>query len=98
MVIVVTLKRYWPGSAIRKIPQVHLRRIELRDGDVLRPHDVGQPGDDEREREDRARERRGIEDVDEAPVPLPADQLGGEPDRNEEKLEVETGPHWPSTP
>ena len=54
------------------------------------PRDVAHPGDDQGQREDRERERRGVEDVDEAAVPLPADQLlGGEAERHQDELEVE---------
>ena len=71
--------------------QVHPGRKNCEMAMSWPPRDVAHPGDDERQREDRARERRGVEDVDEAAAPLPADQLGGEADHSEEELEVETG-------
>ena len=54
------------------------------------PREAARPGGDEREGEDRERERRGVEDVDPAAVPLPAQQLlGREAERHEHELEVE---------
>ena len=78
------------GEGGEEDPHVHVRREELRDGDVPRPRQVARAGGDQGRREDREGERGGVEDVDPPAVPLPPDEgLGRERESDEQKLEVE---------
>ena len=78
------------GEGGEEDPHVHVRREELRDGDVPRPRQVARAGGDQGRREDREGERGGVEDVDAPAVALPPDEgLGRERERDEQELEVE---------
>src|SRR5262249_42468291 len=78
------------GQRHQEQEQVHMRRIELRDGDVLTPGDVARAGQNQGQRKYGECERRRIEDVRLLSVTVPPDQLlAGERQRNHQKLHIE---------
>jgi hypothetical protein len=69
-------------------PDVRRQLEGLRD--LLTPADRGRAGDEQAERKEAERKRRGIEDVNAASVLVPANELlGEESDRHHQELEVE---------
>ena len=75
---------------MRNRHQVHVRRIELRGGNVPAPGDVARAGGQQDKRKHRQRKRRGVEDVHAPAVLVPADQLlRGQPKRHHRELQIE---------
>ncbi len=78
------------GERDKKQHQIDVRGEKLGRGDVLTPGEIAGAGENQRQREDREWKRRRVEDVNALSVLVPPDQLlGGEPEPDQQKLQIE---------